>query len=309
MTRTSPVVLLALIFTPLLAGAGEPDAAPPTADARDTGVAEIQALLDGGKPAAAVELCKANGVNGETSDRPVRVTCAAAYTKVADRMHLIGLKSKARAYWLLASKLNLALLDDLDFMARLRVEEPAPPPQEVAPVPQSSAAPSPAIVPMPLARPSANPKPAAKKAAEPPGPRGHRKFYLGLGGGYDGLGSLHIGWVHGERVLLETSVGWIFPVVDTRVRLLGFKRPLTPYVGIGVTTPLADDDTLDLELEAYERLYALGQTVHVDLGLTWAFHERLEALAGAAFVSSLDSNDPNQVIFFPQLAAQLSFKL
>ena len=121
MTRTSPAVLLALLFTPLLAGAGEPEAASPAADTPDAGAAEIQALLDDGKPAAAVELCKAHGVNGETSERPVRVACASAYTKVADRMHLIGLKSKARAYWLLASKLNLALLDDLDFMARLRV--------------------------------------------------------------------------------------------------------------------------------------------------------------------------------------------
>ena len=313
MGRFMYIGVLAGLVAPLLMGAagdtGQDLSPPPIA----AWITEANSLIEGGKPAAAVALCKANGVSPETRSVEARTACALAYTKVADRLHLIGLKSRARSFWLHASKLDLALLDDPDFMVRL-TPEPAPSPTPV-PVP----APQPTTQMQPLmarsavfAEPIERAEPAetaVKVAPTPPGPRAHSDFYLGVGGGYDGVASVHMGWCHEERVLLETSVGLVFPVIDTRVRILGSRSELTPFVGVGITTPLARQDNLGMDLPTYKSLYALGQTLHADLGLAWAFSESLEAFGGLAFVTSLDENDPNQIIFFPQFALQLSYKL
>ena len=283
-------------------------------------------MIQDGKPAAAVALCKTHGVTPTFSGPRARATCALAFMKVADRLHLVGLKAKARAFWRHASKLDLTLLDDPKFLVRLSPEPPPPAPNpRPSPVivrgePISPRTPQivraepitprgPEIVRAQPMAPRAALIAVAKAPLTPPGPRANSDLYLGLGGGFDGLASLHIGWCHEERVLIETSIGLVFPLIDTRIRVLGSRTELTPYVGAGMTTPLSRQDTLGLELPTYESLYALGQTVHVDLGLAWAFRENLEAFAGAAFVTSLDANDPNQVVFFPQLSFQLSYKL
>ncbi len=307
MGRFMYIGVLAGLVAPLLMGAAG-DAAqdlnsPPVAG----WTTEATSLIEGGKPAAAVALCTANGVSPQTDSVEARKVCALAYTKVADRLHLIGLKSRARSFWLHASKLDMELLDDPDFMVRL-TPEPAPnPAPSPAPIAQRAVRMQPDV-----ARPALLAKPvesAVKVAPTPPGPRANDGFYLGVGAGYDGVASVHMGWCHAERVLLETSVGLVFPVIDTRLRILGSRTELTPYVGVGITTPLARQDNLGLDLPTYQSLYALGQTVHADLGLAWAFSASLEAFGGLAFVTSLDDNDPNQIIFFPQFALQLSYKL
>lgn len=284
--------------------------APEPPDALDW-VQEVRSLTMNAKPAAAVALCKARSVSVDTEPVEARVACAAALVKLADRLHLIGLQDKARAFWRHATQLDLTLLDQPDFMIRLRPLPPAAatPPAQIS---MSPGAAQPGALTRPPTSPQSGPGPPDAKAAKvhaPAGPRSETGLYLGLGAGYDGLGSLHLGWCHEERILLETSVGLVFPVVDTRVRILGWRRAITPYIGAGMTTPLARQDTLGIDLPAYENLYALGQTVHLDLGVSWAFHPAWETSGGAAFVTSLDGNDPNQIVFFPQVAFQLSYKL
>jgi hypothetical protein len=300
MRRFITILTVAGLIAPILMGASDRPSDSAAAPAKGAWIEQASSMIQAGKPAAAVALCKTQGVTPTFSDPGARATCALAFMKVADRLHLIGLKSKARAFWRHASKLDLTLLDDPKFLVRLSSE---PPP--LAAKPRAS----PAIV---RAQPIARRAPAiavAKPPITPPGPRASSDLYLGLGGGFDGLASLHIGWCHKERVLIETSIGLVFPLIDTRIRVLGSRSDLTTYVGAGMSTPLSRQDTLGLEIPTYESLYALGQTVHVDLGLAWAFQESLEAFAGAVFVTSLDANDPNQIIFFPQLSFQLSYKL
>lgn len=308
--------ILVLATAPFLIAASDDassaaESAPETGTAQPSLQATLEGLIEGEQHAAAVERCRRQ--EGESLGlTPVEARlCAQANLALGDRLHLIGLKTKARGFWLKASKLDLSLLDQADFLARLR---PSEPPAAPAQPPVTTASPQ-VTAPTPLASGRGAPaETTATKTSEPEtspvlGPRGARRLHLGLGAGFDGLGSVHVGWCHAERVILETSVGWVFPVIDTRLRVLGFKRALTPFVGFGVTTPLSRQDTLGADLPSYEALMELGQSVHVDLGLAWLFHERIEAFAGVAFVTTLDSTDPNQIVFFPQAAGQLSFKL
>lgn len=313
MRRFITILTIAGLIAPILMGASDRPSDSAAAPANGAWIEEASSMIQAGKPAAAVALCKTQGVTPTFSDPGARATCALAFMKVADRLHLIGLKAKARAFWHHASKLDLTLLDDPKFLVRL---SPEPPPLAAKPRPspgivraQPIVREAPTVV---RAEPIARRAPTvavAKPPLTPPGPRASSDLYLGLGGGFDGLASLHIGWCHEERVLIETSIGLVFPLIDTRIRVLGSRSELTPYVGAGMSTPLSRQDTLGLEIPTYESLYALGQTVHVDLGLAWAFQESLEAFAGAVFVTSLDANDPNQIIFFPQVSFQLSYKL
>lgn len=313
MRRFITILTIAGLIAPILMGASDRPSDSSAPPANGAWIDEASSMIQAGKPAAAVALCKAQGVTPTFSDPGARATCALAFMKVADRLHLIGLKAKARAFWHHASKLDLTLLDDPKFLVRL---SPEPPPLAAKPRPspgivraQPIVREAPTVV---RAEPIARRAPTvavAKPPLTPPGPRASSDLYLGLGGGFDGLASLHIGWCHEERVLIETSIGLVFPLIDTRIRVLGSRSELTPYVGAGMSTPLSRQDTLGLEIPTYESLYALGQTVHVDLGLAWAFQESLEAFAGAVFVTSLDANDPNQIIFFPQVSFQLSYKL
>jgi hypothetical protein len=298
----------------LIGAAPAADPPPPTSEETPgetdwrTGVAQHTGA---GKPAKAIAICEAQKVRPATPDAQARKTCAMAYLALGDRLHVIGASARARSYWDYASKLDLELMDDEDFLVRL-----APPLAPPAPTPPPVAAPSPIPVPGPGApqqpvKPAGTWPPTIKKAKSgpvlPDGPRADRNFYMGLGAGYDGLASIHIGWCHAERVLLEVSTGLIFPVLDSRVRILGPRRELTTFLGIGMTTPLGDEDLFGLDLPTYESLYALGETFHVEGGLSWAVSQKVEVSGAAVFVTSLDANSTNQIVFFPQFGAQVSY--
>jgi hypothetical protein len=256
-----------------------------------------------GKPAKAITLCEARLVRPSTADAEAKRVCAAAYVRLGDRLHLIGASARARSYWDYASKLDLELLDDADFLVRL-----APPAPPAVPVPAPRAG---LIGAAQQTNPAGSWPPVVKKVAKdpalPPGPRAERNFYVGLGAGYDGLASLLIGWCHDERVLLEVSTGLIFPVVDSRVRILGPRREVTTFLGLGMTTPLGGENLFGLDLPTYEHLYNLGETFHVEGGLSWAVTPKVDLSGAAVFVTSLDGNSPNQIVFFPQFAAQVSY--
>ncbi len=162
--------------------------------------------------------------------------------------------------------------------------EPAPPAQE------------------PARGPAPEPEPT-----RPPGPRAGRVFGVGLSGGYDGILAISIGAMFQELISVELSIGVLYPVLDARVRFYGLRRAFSPVVGFGMTTPLSDKGRFGVKADAYDNLYDLGETVHVDLGLSWAPHRHLEVFAGFAFVCSLDADDPDRVLFFPQSSVQAMF--
>ena len=148
---------------------------------------------------------------------------------------------------------------------------------------------------------------------EPPeprvfGPRAKHDFGVGLAAGFDGLGALVFGFFADETITVELSVGLVYPVIDARVRWYGLAAALTPVVGLGMTTPLGSKDYYDLGVERYEALYELGESVHVDLGVAWSPPVTgLDVFVGVAFVTPLDQEDEDTVLFFPQLAAQVMY--
>jgi hypothetical protein len=179
---------------------------------------------------------------------------------------------------------------------------PAHPDFEREPPGDLDLAPEPEPEPEPEAEPEAEPEPA-----RPPGPRAGRSIGVGLSGGYDGILAISISAIFQELISVELSIGILYPVLDARVRFYGLRRAFSPVVGFGMTTPLSDKGRFGLKVDAYDNLYDLGETVHVDLGLSWAPHRRLEIFAGFAFVSSLDADDPDRVLFFPQSSVQALF--
>lgn len=136
------------------------------------------------------------------------------------------------------------------------------------------------------------------------GPRRGFGLGMGLGFGFDGGAAVVLSWLGSEQVAVEVAIGVLFPVMDVRVRWLGLRERLTPVVGFGMTTPYGDADRLELGLDMLSSLYALGGSIHVDLGLSWAATGGLELFVGVAFVTPLDRDHPDTVLFFPQLAAQ-----
>ncbi len=136
------------------------------------------------------------------------------------------------------------------------------------------------------------------------GPRHGRTFGVGLSGGFDGILAVTLSVLAGEHVAVEASLGVLFPTLDARVRVFGLKEMLTPVVGLGMVTPLGREERFGLELDSYRELYELGQLLHVDVGVSFAYGDYLDVFAGVAFMTSLDQNDPDRVLFFPQLAVQ-----
>ena len=163
--------------------------------------------------------------------------------------------------------------------------------------------------PVPPADSDADPRPADDAPVTEPaprvdGPRGGRTFGVGLSGGYDGALAITLSLLASEHVAVEASIGLLFPTIDARVRVFGFREMFTPVVGLGLVSPLADEARFGLKLDTYRELYELGQLLHVDVGVSFAYGDYLDVFAGVAFVTSLNQNDPDRVLFFPQLAIQ-----
>jgi len=322
MWRTLLITSLAMAASLCLMGAAEPPSEPPS-EAAPAGEAPtdggspaaapqapwtdgVASLLRANKPAKATRLCEDHAVRPTVEATVAHRLCGRAYVALGDRLHRIGASERAREYWKYASKLDLELLDDDDFLRRLsgaRAPQVAPAPSAPGPAPAQAATTAPSVA-------TDTQRGVAKSAAEPkepPGPRANRNFYMGVGAGYDGVGNLFLGWSHDERVRVEIAAGLIYPVVDSRVRILGPRRTVTTFVGLGMTTPLGNEDVFGLGLTGYESLYALGETLHVDAGLSWAASPKADVSAAVAFVSSLDPNHNSQILLFPQFALQASY--
>ena len=129
---------------------------------------------------------------------------------------------------------------------------------------------------------------------------------IGLSGGFDGLLGVVASFLYKERLSVEVAVGVLFPTIDTRVRFYGMKAAVTPVFGFGMTTPLEGDARFGLDVPGYSALYQLGQTLHVDIGVAWRIWE-LDLFGGMAFITSLDQDDLDRLLFFPQFGAQAQF--
>ena len=129
---------------------------------------------------------------------------------------------------------------------------------------------------------------------------------IGLSGGFDGLLGVVASFLYEEMLSVEVAVGVLFPTIDTRVRFYGMNAAVTPVFGFGMTTPLEGDARFGLDVPGYSALYQLGQTLHVDIGVAWRIWE-LDLFGGMAFITSLDQDDFDRLLFFPQFGAQAQF--
>lgn len=257
---------------------------------------------------SAVVLCEIATKEGELS-LELRGSCGKAYVALGDKLLAAGSPENARKRWDQAAAIDPRLMDDAAFVKRLDGTSTPPPKDPKTGNPTSAD---------PKATPRENkPKPIIKKPlplpeerkGPPPnaGPRWDRGFGLGLSFGFDGLASLAVGWLTDETVLVEVSFGLIYPTADVRVRWLGIRNCVTPYLGIGLLVPFGETDRLGLNVGSYESLYELGEAVHVDIGLAYTPMHRLDLYAGVAFVTPLDQQHPDTVLFFPQFNAGISW--
>ena len=245
----------------------------------------------------------------------LREACGKAYTGLGDRLVAIKHIDAARVRWRQALEVNPALKDDPALAARLK-DGSLPP--DAKPLPRATG-PGPVERPTEHAPPPRTKRPSGKpgrvvmakrtkpKPSGPPpdaGKRWDRGFGTGLSFGFDGVVALAIGWMTDERWSAEVSLGLIYPTIDARVRWFGLKGDLTPVVGLGFTLPMGDRDRFDLGLAGFDALYELGESIHVDVGLSWAIARELELTAAVAFVTPLDQGNLDTVLFFPQFAAQ-----
>jgi hypothetical protein len=223
-------------------------------------------------------------------------TCADIWLRVGDKSAVKGEVAKAHDAWSRALLYRPGLKEDFLFVSRLKAH-PVPEPTVKLPTEDKGVA----VLPKPGKKVKARPE-----VVEPLGPRGGKIFGLGLGGGFDGLVSVVASFVYRERLAVEVSVGLLFPTIDTRVRYFGMKSALTPVVGFGMTTPLSSDARFELDVPGYTALYRLGQTVHVDVGLSWLVWE-MDLFAGMVFITSLDQEHLDRLLFFPQFGLQAQF--
>jgi hypothetical protein len=223
--------------------------------------------------------------------------CAGVFLRVGDKRAMEGHAIKAHDAWSRAALFKPALNEDFLYLSRLKAH---PMPEPVTVVPEVTGK-----VGAPIAVPRKRIR-KRPKVVEPLGPRGGKIFGLGLGGGFDGLASVVASFLYRERLAVEVSVGLLFPTIDTRVRYFGMKSALTPVVGFGMTTPLSGDARFELEVPGYTALYRLGQTVHVDVGLSWFVWE-MDLFAGMVFITSLDQEHLDRLLFFPQFGLQAQF--
>ncbi len=269
-------------------------------------VKALRLTMERGDVKAASFLCdmergKAFGGAGKVHP-DVALRCAKVYLATGDAYAEKGKIEEANAQWSNAAAMRPSLKKDFLYKSRLRAY----------PLPGAGVTHSSEVSVVSAKARTTNkktkrrPKVKKPKKIEPLGERGGKSFGLGLSGGFDGLLGVTISFLYEERLSVEVSVGVLFPTIDTRVRLYGTKDAITPVIGIGMTTPLADEAHFELDVPGYTALYSLGQTIHVDIGLAWTFYN-VDVFGGMAFITSLEQDDPDRLLFFPQFGVQAQY--
>lgn len=251
----------------------------------------------------AVVLCEQAQKQGDLS-LELRAACGQAYVGLGDKLLAAGSPDNARQRWEQAVAIDPRLMDDAAFVQRLQGNAPKPKPKpghgdglggsggEVKPRPPKKRTP-----------PPEEPRRMPANA----GPRWDRGFGLGLSFGFDGLVALSVGWLTDETLLAEVTIGVVYPATDIRVRWLGLRNCVTPYLGAGLLVPFGEDDRMGLDIGSYESLYELGEAIHLDIGIAYTPMHRLDLHAGVAFITPMDQDHPDTVLFFPQFEAGASW--
>lgn len=307
---------LGFVYAPPAGAVPAPEATKKTSG--DPAEVAIGQALDAKKPGTAVFVCELRLEKYRLAKEAVPVTirtlCAQAFLALGNTLETAGATGQARSRWKVALGLNPGLLDEPEFLKRFTASAGVKAPPSPALQATPGKAPRPAFKPIPAIRiPASAPKkkvpaPAALERAEeppsgPPGPRDGRVFCLGVGAGFDGLVSLSVGWMYREVFSVEASFGILFRSFDTRVRYFGLREDLSPVVGFGMTTTMGSDARFGVALPMYEDLYRLGQTVHFDIGLSYKAGMS-ETFAGVVFITTLDQEHPDRLLFFPQFGVQ-----
>ncbi len=285
----------------------------PTAGAAEPGGSPIMDLYTQGKYGSAAFRCdRAEQAAKDTGTalRPeILEVCAKANLKLGDKLARVRSFREALKRWRKAAALDPSLAEDPEYVRRLETGLPG----------------SGKVQRPPKAR---NTKPARRttRSAQPPkpefptgekGPRAGRVVGIGVSGGWDGILTVALAWMHAERISIEVATGIFFRTLDTRIKVYGLKEMLTPFIGLGMLTPFGPRKKnpsggqrvlprYDLDIPRYGNLYAVGQMIHLDLGLSLAVW-KAEITAGASFYTSFNQDDPNRLLFFPQFGAQVMF--
>ena len=273
---------------------------------------QIENEVRGERYGSAVVLCERALKDGEPT-LELREWCGKAYVGLGDKLLAAGSAENARKRWVEAVAIDPRLIDDPAFSKRLEAPEPAPKPDPTPTV-------DPTKKPEPVATPAKPrpaevrpkrlpPKPLPVEEVRPanPGPRWDRGFGLGLSFGFDGLASLTIGWLADETILAEVSLGIVYPTADVRVRWLGLRECVTPFIGVGLLVPFGETDRFGFDVGSYESLYELGEAFHLDIGIAYTPVHRLDLYAGLALVTPFDQDHPDTVFFFPQFTGGASW--
>ncbi len=300
MIRASALVALALALLSSGVRAEEPplQVGPPV-DVGD--VAELDLALAEGRLGGAAIKCEELKTRGVMS-LEVRDRCGRVLLGLGDRLSEAGSKANARARWEEAATYDPRLLDDSGYLARLKNGTP---PSVAIGTPPVTVGPKVSEVPLSEAKPPA-PKPP-KIPGPGAGPRWDRGFGMGMSFGFDGLLAATLGWLTDETFLVEVSFGIAYPATDVRFRWLGLRNCLTPFLGAGILVPFGQDDRLGLDIAAYDNLYELGESFHVDVGLAYMPVIGLDLHAGVSFLTPMDRDHPDTVLFFPQFMAGASW--
>lgn len=299
----SPILVLAACLTLASVPAYAADPAP---------LSPIDSEVAAERYGNAVVLCEQAQKAGELTLEQ-RAACGKAYVGLGDKLLAAGSPDNARQRWEQAVAIDPRLMDDADFVARLQGNAPKPKPKpghgdglgghgDAGKVGGDKGGDN---KPRPPRRTPAPEEPRHMPANA--GPRWDRGFGLGLSFGFDGLVALSISWLTDETLLAEVSIGIVYPATDIRVRWLGLRNCITPYLGAGLLVPFGEDDRMGLDLPSYESLYELGEAIHLDVGVAYTPMHRLDLHAGVAFITPMDQDHPDTVLFFPQFEAGASW--
>jgi hypothetical protein len=286
---------------------------------------QVEEAVGAGRLGEAVARC--SDLPRADLDRPLRETCAQAAVALGDRLAASGQMSLARSRWEQALDLDPALADRADFMERLTLplwkvsEDDAPPEDtngEAEPADQPGAPADPDDAPI-LGRTRRRIRPSDREDSTPSAPSADQArpdwlaargdVALGLGSGwYDGLLGLTGSVLLDGRFEALASIGLIYPTFDLRLRYHPFSDFLTPTFGFGLFIPFNEamrgGGAL---LTPMEQLYALGDAFHVDAGATLFFSNGLAVSAMVSFVTTIDQDHPDAVVFHPQWTSQLAW--
>lgn len=326
------LTILSFLCVTLLATsalAAEPATSTPMSKKAAAEVANIMKLYEQRKFGSAAFRCDRAipAAKNRGDDLPVEIIkiCAQANLKLGDKLARVKSYRQAVQRWRKAGRLDVTLYDDEAFSRRLETGLPGsaagarrldkrqlkpardsfPPKRRVTRIRRQK----------PKARKVAPPKPEWPEGEK--GPRAGRVIGVGVSGGWDGVLTVALAWMHAERVSVEIATGIFFRTLDTRIKVYGLKEMLTPFIGVGMLTPFGPRaknpsggqrvlPRFDLDIPAYGNLYAVGQMFHVDVGLSLAVW-KMEISGGASFYTSFNQDDPNRLLFFPQFGAQVMF--